>query len=137
MLGIRSEQTNNIAKNYIAGEYDTSTSRETRSLRIQAKPYGIDRHYGYKEQTSSRDPIQGVWNDFALVELSQEIDFLQHPHIRPVCLPDKEFVDYRNETGTVIGWGNKYIIYEEKTLQGLVKGRGLTNADILQKLDVR
>ena len=121
----------------ISGEHDTSTTRESRSLKIPAKPFGIDRHYGYREQTRSRDQEQGVWNDFALIELSTKVDFAQNPHIRPVCLPTNDHIEYKDERGTVVGWGNQVVTYESESLDGLVKGKGSKNSDRLQKLELR
>ena len=80
---------------------------------------------------------QGVWFDFALIELDEIVDFEKFPHIRPICLPlPSNEVDY-DKPATVSGWGFQHISYNKDTLRGLVKGKGYKLADKLQKLDVR
>ena len=113
------------------GEHDTTSTLESTSLRIPAKPYRFNKHWSY-----SSDDEQGTWYDFALLELSERVDFTAHPHIRPVCLPDGEEVDYENEEATVSGWGLQNVDYKRYS-EGLVKGVGYENAKKLQKLDVR
>jgi len=44
--------------------------------------------------------------DFALVKLKNPIVFSKHPHIRPVCLPDKKAGYFEDERATVTGWGS-------------------------------
>ena len=107
------------------------------SLRILAKPFGINKHWGFKEKRGPQDKEQGVWNDFALVELSASVNFSQNPHIRPVCLPGRETVDYDNQIATVSGWGHQDINYLNPSSQGVVKGISSGNAKRLQKLNVR
>jgi hypothetical protein len=115
-----------------AGEHDTTSRLESSSLRIQAKPYRFNKHWSYKF-----DGEQGAWYDFALIELSERVDFNRHPHIRPVCLPENEEVEYGNEVATVSGWGLQNVDYKKYKHQGLVKGVGYGSAKKLQKLDVR
>jgi len=44
--------------------------------------------------------------DFALLKLTDEIDFQSHPHIRPICLPaDGSKKDYSDYVATATGWG--------------------------------
>ena len=54
-----------------AGEHDLTTSRESASLRILAKPFGLNKHWQYKAQVEEDHIEQGVWYDFALLELSE------------------------------------------------------------------
>ena len=104
---------------------------ESTSLRIPAKPFRFHKHWSYKE-----DKTQGVWYDFALIELSQPVDFNQHSHIRPVCLPDSIEEDYNNEVATVSGWGYENVDYRKHTAQDIVRGSGSENSKKLKKLDV-
>jgi hypothetical protein len=121
----------------LAGEHDLTTSQESVSLRIPAKPSGINRQWRYKARIEKDHTEQGVWYDFALLELSVPVNFTLSPHIRPVCLPDSVEVDYDDELATVSGWGHQKIRYLTQNQQGVVKGIGSKNAKRLQKLDVR
>ena len=99
-----------------------------------AKPFGLQKHFGYH----GRDE-QGVWNDFALIELSERVDFSQYPHIRPVCLPDSSHIDYDGQIATVAGWGHHRVTYEDMSSENvqLIEGiAGRKFSDTLQKLDV-
>jgi len=116
----------------ILGEHDTTSRLESTSLRIKAKPYRFNKHWSYKF-----DGQQGAWYDFALIELSEPVDFGRHPHIRPVCLPDQGETDFSNEVATVSGWGLQNVDYKRYTQLGLVKGVGYGRAKKLKKLDVR
>ena len=124
-------------KGYCTGEHDTTTSRESASLRIPVKPFGINKHWGFKEKRGKDDKEQGVWYEFALIELALSVDFKRNHHIRPVCLPASQEVDYDDKTATVVGWGHQKITYLSPTQQGVVKGISSRNAKRLQKLDVR
>jgi len=116
----------------ILGEHDTTSKLESTSLRIKARPYRFNKHWSYKE-----DRAKGVWYDFALLELSERVDFSRHPHIRPVCLPESGEDDYQNEIATVSGWGLKNVDYRKFFQSGLVKGVGNGLSKKLHKLDVR
>ena len=114
------------------GEHDTASTLESTTLRIRAKPYRFNKHWSYQF-----DGSQGAWYDFALVELSQPVNFSQHPHIRPVCLPEQGELDYDQEVATVSGWGLQNVDYKLYKDQGLLKGVGYGRAEKLKKLDVR
>lgn len=116
----------------ILGEHDTASTLESTTLRIRAKPYRFNKHWSYQF-----DGSQGAWYDFALVELSQPVNFSQHPHIRPVCLPEQGELDYDQEVATVSGWGLQNVDYKLYKDQGLLKGVGYGRAEKLKKLDVR
>ena len=121
----------------MAGEHDLTTSQESASLRIPAKPSGINRHWRYKARIEEDQTEHGVWYDFALLELSMPVNFTRSPHIRPVCFPGSQDVDYDDELATVTGWGHQNIRYLSQTKQGVVKGIGSKNANQLQKLNGR
>ena len=114
------------------GEHDTTSKLESTSLRIKAKPYRFNKHWSYKF-----DGQKGAWYDFALIELSEQVDFTHHHHIRPVCLPDGGEKDYEDEVATVSGWGLQNVDYKRFTQLGLVKGVGYGRTKKLKKLDVR
>ena len=62
--------------------------------------------------------------DFALLKLKTDIDFMKHPHIRPVCLPRDSKEDYVGRTATVTGWGKTdNEVYPDKLqyINGVVK----------------
>ena len=48
---------------------------------------------------------QNFDNDFSMIKLSTEVDFLNHPNIRPICLPSFNNETYAGVTATVMGWG--------------------------------
>ena len=43
--------------------------------------------------------------DFALLKLDKEINFMAHPKIRPVCLPENTSEDVAGQDATLTGWG--------------------------------
>ena len=43
--------------------------------------------------------------DFALIELMEEINFLEYNYIRPICLPKDSSEDYVGRIATITGWG--------------------------------
>ena len=43
--------------------------------------------------------------DIALMRLKTEVDFMQYPHIRPVCLPENNQQTYAGKQATLTGWG--------------------------------
>ena len=53
-----------------SGEHDLTTRQESASLRIPAKPSGINKHWRYNAKIGEDQTEQGVWYDFALLELS-------------------------------------------------------------------
>lgn len=118
------------------GMHDRSTSNEENILRIGAQCF--DKHKEYNTHTTEDGKEIGVWNDFVLIELSQAVDFDKHKHIRPICLPDKEFVDYNNVNGIVIGWGIQQVNYTKTGPKKWI-GNSIrdTEAERLQKLEVR
>jgi len=116
----------------LLGEHDTTKRGEADTLKIEAKPYRYFRHWGYVY-----DKNRGAVYDFALVELARSVDFDKYPHIRPICLPSKEEVDYNGKIGTVAGWGVENVGLLQ-TGQNIVKGFPTSGAaKILQKLDFR
>ena len=44
--------------------------------------------------------------DIALLKLKKDINFMEHTHIRPICLPKNTLEDYTGYVTTVTGWGN-------------------------------
>ena len=114
------------------GEHDTTKRGESDTLKIEAKPYRYFRHWGYVY-----DKNRGAVYDFALVELARSVDFNKYSHIRPICLPSKEEVDYDGNIGTVAGWGVENVGLLQ-TGQNIVKGFPTSGAaKTLQKLDFR
>ena len=43
--------------------------------------------------------------DIALLKLEEDIDFMKHPHIRPLCLPEDANEDYIGRKVIMSGWG--------------------------------
>ena len=76
------------------GAYDLSAPEESLIVMRISK---IIRH-------PKRKTEYGTW-DFALLELSKDIDFMKHPKIRPVCLPENTLEDYAGQTASLTGWG--------------------------------
>jgi len=92
----------------VLGEHNTLFEDGAESIQMDVTDIIINEDY---------DPnwkIKGIipYNDIALLRLRSEIDFVSHPHIRPICLPDP--VDgskdkYVNYTATATGWGSTRI----------------------------
>jgi len=81
---------------------------------IQMEITEIIEHPNYKFLPGETTPIY----DFALLKLKNDIDFMKHSHIRPVCLPKDTTHDYVGWETTVTGWG---VIDEEKTKPELLQ----------------
>ena len=88
------ELFNESAVTVYLGAHDFSAPEETR---VAMKISQIIMHPKKKK-------IQTAW-DFALLELSKDIDFMKHPKIRPVCLPENTLEDYAGQTASLTGWG--------------------------------
>ena len=117
---------------YIVGEHNTGTRLETTTFKTTAKLYRYQKHYGYEVDKTSH-----LVYDFALLELTEPVDWARYPHIRPVCLPGDEERDYNGEVATVVGWGNN-LVYYERYRNNLVKGEPTqSGSKSLQKLDMR
>eukprot|EP00092_Neocalanus_flemingeri_P107358 GFUD01137800.1.p1 GENE.GFUD01137800.1~~GFUD01137800.1.p1 ORF type:complete len:395 (-),score=97.10 GFUD01137800.1:165-1349(-) len=115
------------------GEHNTRTSQETTTFKTTARPYRYQKHWSYKLDRKKGNLVY----DFALLELTEPVDWARYPHIRPVCLPGEEERDYSGEFATLVGWGSTLVNYEVLR-NSLVKGvpsRNLSNS--LQKLEVR
>merc|ERR1711942_130067 len=114
----------------ILGDHQISVKENTEVI-IPADKFWIHEKY---------DETKKVY-DVAIIRLSDPVDFTTHPLIRPVCLPDGMFQDYRQEEGVVVaGWGYKKVNYVRangKLGNILFWGNGSKPADILQKLDLR
>ena len=104
-------------------------------MTLQAKPYGLEQHWGYKDNRKQTDRGQGVWFYFALIELSERVDFRKHPHIRPVCLPNTQETEAYIGTGTVPGWGHQNVDYFRD--MGIVKGNSYGEAEKRRNQDFR
>jgi len=46
--------------------------------------------------------------DFALLKLKTAVDFTQHDHIRPICLPENDSKTYADYIATITGWGTLF-----------------------------
>ena len=45
-------------------------------------------------------------NDYGLLKMKEEINFMGHDHIRPICLPENTSEDYIGWEATITGWGS-------------------------------
>jgi len=96
------------------GEHDRRTDSEADHINIDIAK--IINHPDFRT---------GYWNnfDFSLVEMTEEVDFSLHPHIRPVCLPTNEGHSFEGVTATATGWG-----FTDPEIERL--------ASVLQEVDV-
>ena len=87
--------------------------------------------------------------DFALLRLAEPLNFARYDYIRPICLPNREFVDYPDNSAAVsLGWGrgtnNLKFQYSSKCDESLANEdcflfgdeEKSAAADTLQKLDI-
>merc|ERR1719312_1600491 len=79
----------------LLGEHDYKTTGE--SDRVRANVIEAINHPDYDSRTTNYD--------FSLLKLDQTIDFSEHPHIRPICLPGSDDETYDNFKAIVTGWG--------------------------------
>jgi len=79
----------------LLGEHDYMDSSEADSIRS-----GISAAINHPRYDASTTDY-----DFSLVKLSEPVDFSQHPHIRPICLPADDSETYADFDAIVTGWG--------------------------------
>jgi len=79
----------------LLGEHDYESDTEADSVRSNIAQ--IVDHPNYNSRTLN--------NDYSLVKLAQPIIFADHPHIRPICLPEDDSEDFNDMLATVTGWG--------------------------------
>merc|ERR1719259_121285 len=60
--------------------------------------------------------------DYTLLKLSEPVDFMANPHIRPICLPTSTSDMYTGDLATVTGWGRTAF--------------GGQNSDVLMEVEV-
>ena len=77
------------------GEHDYDTNNETDHIDMAIVQ--IISHPEYRDYS---------FNDIALLKMEKSLDFLQHPGIRPICLPENAENSYLGETAIITGWGN-------------------------------
>jgi len=78
------------------GEHNRKENTEADEIQVNVAE--MIRHGQYDAET--------VDYDFALLKLTDKIDFGSHPHIRPICLPAPgSNNDYNDYVAVVTGWG--------------------------------
>jgi hypothetical protein len=112
----------------MSGEHNRRTKLESDELRLSAVPPFIV-HDQYEEQ------YRYLIYDFALLRLSERVNFNLYPHIRPICLPDSSFKDNQGDVVTVVGWGNTEV--DHRFSGEIIKGFSYSPSDTLQKIDLR
>ncbi len=83
----------------ILGDHDWTTKSETQELRLDVDDIITHAKFDQKAKFDF---------DFALVKLSEKIDFDKHRYIEPVCLPGGDLAHpeaLRGRTGRASGWG--------------------------------
>jgi hypothetical protein len=119
-----------LLSSLISGEHKQS-EEDSKELVIRADGFLIHHQFDEKEKLY----------DIALVRLSKKVNFANYPHIRPICLPEGSFKDYRDEEAVVVaGWGLTNIDYSigvGRSGNILFSGNDSSPADTLQKLDLR
>ncbi|KAG7172455.1 Phenoloxidase-activating factor 2-like 8 [Homarus americanus] len=91
------------------GEWDVSGESEFYT-HLEVRAAGVYLHPEYYKGNLN--------NDIAVVRLEASIDFSVHPHITPVCLPDK-FTDFTHQRCHATGWGKDAFGSEGKFSQVL------------------
>ena len=81
------------------GRHDR-TNKEENTLEIKVSDVFVHPHY--KKVYPWKEPKQF---DIALLKLKTDVDFMQYPHIRPVCLPENNHKTYAGMQATLTGWG--------------------------------
>lgn len=97
----------------LLGEHDKTTISESNMLRMDISE--IIAHGSYDSGPTDYD--------FALLKMKDPVNFVAHPHIRPICLPVDGSKDYADYIATVTGWG---------TLAS-----GGSSPDVLMEVDVK
>ena len=72
---------------------------------------------------------QNFDNDFSMIKLSTEVDFLNHPNIRPICLPSFNNDTFAGVTATVSGWGTTSYLGSQSTVLKEVNVTVLGNSE--------
>ena len=116
----------------ISVEHNLLKTSESSELRRKAEPPFLV-HDDYEENQR----LGYVIYDFTLLRLSERVNFNLYPHIRPICLPDSIFKDYKSEDVTVTGWGYTQVDYAVGNSGNLITGLDSSPSDTLQKIDIR
>ena len=74
------------------GRHDR-TNKEENTLEIKVSDVFVHPHY--KKVYPWKEPKQF---DIALLKLKTDVDFMQYPHIRPVCLPENNHQTYAGKS---------------------------------------
>ena len=77
------------------GQHDLYSATESKLLRMGVNK--IVEHPSYNSQSTNYD--------FALLKMSSKVDFLENPHVRPICLPRDLSESYDGHVAVVSGWG--------------------------------
>jgi len=110
------------------GDHDLTRTLETNAFKVKAeRPFIIHERY-----TRSKNSVSF---NFALLKLSETVDYNRYPNIRPICLPDGSYKNYDGEGVVVAGWGDTRVTYSSRG--SLVKGRSSSPANKLQKISLR
>jgi len=89
----------------VLGEHNWFFVDNTEEIKMDVTDIIFHEGYDHDWKTTTRIPNY----DIALLRLRSEIDFVSHPHIRPICLPDpadgskNKYIGY---TATATGWGS-------------------------------
>merc|ERR1712066_42506 len=101
-------EESNLSINVTLGEHDVNI-KEGIEFRTRVKRFGYDIHNSY-----SNKPKEGIVEyDVALLELEKPGNFDEYKHIRPICLPSGDNIDYagKHKIGIVAGWGATTVDY--------------------------
>ena len=86
----------------ILGDHDVTDPNE--GTEVERDISEIIRHPKYK--LIKEEDVKEY--DIALFKMKNDINFMKHPHIRPVCLPRDILEDYAGWDATLTGWGLKF-----------------------------
>ena len=104
------------------------TALDGTEVEMYISEYIVHPKYKYKEGQSVPQ------FDIALLKLKNDIDFMKHPHIRPVCLPEDAKEDYVGRKATMTGWG---LVGNEQDSEKLQYIRGDVRSNLeCSKLDM-
>jgi secreted trypsin-like serine protease len=77
------------------GQHDLYSATESKLLRMSVEK--IVEHPNYHSESTNFD--------FSLLKMSSRVDFLENPHVRPICLPADTSQSYAGYLATTSGWG--------------------------------
>jgi len=100
---------NHNVSHVVLGEHNHQLRFETKELRMEVKSKITNPSFDQHQNDASGGLDVGLDNNLALLELQDPVNYVDYPHICPICLPEAlpppRHHDFTENKGFVAGWG--------------------------------